>query len=134
MGVGQSALVVSVILSLFLYMGGVRAFDTAHDPMGMFVQVDSAGNPIAGTAVGQLPQNSQVNPVQPTSNGVSASGWVDGLGSVWNVIMGIFNVLTAELALFKFVGVAPAFIFLVAVPLIALKVLAVASFIRGVMW
>jgi hypothetical protein len=134
MGVGQNALIISVVMSLFLFLGGVKVFDSGHDPMAMFVQVDANNNPTAGSSLGNLPQNSQINPVQPVTNSVTSSGWVDGLGSVWNVILGIFNILTAELALFKFVGIAPAFIFLVAIPLIALKVLAVLSFIRGVMW
>ena len=85
MGLGQNVMVFSLILSIFLFLGGVRVIQVSnHDALGAFFNPDaisSGNNPqISSDAYNKLPQSPISTSVQATSGGTGTSfGIVDGL-------------------------------------------------------
>lgn len=132
MGLGQNIFIFSMMISIFLYLGGVRVI--TNDSLGSMFNVGD--NPtLSTTMTGTLPQNPQTTSIQSTSGGFSSTfGLVDGLNLAFNFIKLLINLFGATLAIFTVAGLPIAFIYMIGVPLVFMQILAVITFVRGIIW
>lgn len=125
MGIGQNAFIFSIILSLCLYVGGVRVFE--QDALSKFFDMSDENNPKLS---GEL--NSEL-PADPYSSGAQKDisfGIIDGLFLVYDIIKMLLNVIIAPIGLL--VGILPTpFVILIGIPLAMFNVLGIISLVRG---
>jgi len=133
MGLGQNIMIMSLILSIFLFLGGVRVVN--NDFLSAFFNTQTQ-SPTLSNGV-----STQLDGLQPVSTNIQANvvgttsfGFIDGLNLVFGFLTIILNVLGAELSLLSVAGMPLAFIFLIAVPIVFIKILAVMTFVRGIIW
>lgn len=133
MGLGQNIFIFSMMISIFLYLGGVRVI--TNDSLGTMFNVGNTPT-LSSTVTGTLPQNPQTTTIQSTgaANGGTSLGLVDGLNLVFNFIKLLINIFAATLAIFTIAGLPQAFVYLIGVPLVFMQMLAVITFIRGIIW
>lgn len=140
-GLGQSLFMLSLIISIFLYLGGVRVFNYNlssgnQDLLGGMFNLGSQPT-LTSDVMSKIPQNPQTNTITNTGSASGAGnvyGLVDGLNLVFYFIVLLFNFFAAELSLLNVPGMNIAFVYMIAVPIVFGKVLAVITFIRGIWW
>lgn len=125
MGIGQNAIIFSIILSLCFYIGGVRVFQ--DDALTKLFDISDENNPrLSGSLNSTLP----TAPYSSASQVGVSFGFIDALFLVFDIIKLMINVIIAPVGVLS--GVLPTpFILLLGIPLMLFNVLGVIGLIRG---
>jgi hypothetical protein len=133
MGMGQTAIVVLLFLSLGLYVAGFRVIE--NDALTTFFNIDQTKaigdqNPTLTTgARGALPTTAE------SSSDSASTGFniVDGLKLVFGFVALIINMVTSPIAVLQSFGLPMEVVIMLCVPYMFLAVIGIVGFIRGVM-
>lgn len=139
MGLGQTAIIISLFISIAIYVGSMDTSSTnpiTYNGQGTVLGnfYDNQTQQINNNVLSGLPQNPSTTGAQAqTSSGL---GFVDGLllimNGAYSFVKLLFGVILAPISLMGVEGMPTVFKVLIAVPLQLLNILGIVALIRGV--
>jgi hypothetical protein len=125
MGIGQNAVIFSIILCLCFYIGGVRVFQ--EDALTKMFDISDEDNPRLSS---QLDSRLPKAPYSSASQLGVSYGFIDGLFLIYDIVLLFINVIIAPVGVLH--GILPTpIILLLGVPLMLFNILGIVSLVRG---